>query len=157
MFQRNRLLGAFMEMRMFSNLKSVGAYIFQGSSLSKTELPDSITVLGNDAFRECSLTSIILKEGLLTMSRSFYSCGRLQNITIPSTVTALGSEPFYRCSALMYIKVLPATPPTISGNWLGYSNLAQVYVPDSSLAAYKAASGWSTYASRIHSMSEFAD
>lgn len=155
-FNNNGLISTFEELSEFTAVTSIEANAFKGSSLVEIEVPGRITALGSDAFRECSnLKKVILNEGILTMSRSFYLCASLLNITIPSTMTSLGSEPFYRCPALRYIKVLPTTPPTISGSWLRYSDIAKVYVPDSSLAAYKAASGWSTYASRIKPMSEF--
>ena len=50
---------------------------------------------------------------------------------------------------------LPTTPPTISGSWFRYNTGGKVYVPDNSVETYKAASGWSTYASKIYPMSEY--
>ena len=70
-------------------------------------------------------------------------------------MTALGREPFYNCAELATIIALPTSPPTVSGTWLRYNTIAKIYVPDNSVSAYKAASGWSTYASRIHGMSEY--
>ena len=51
--------------------------------------------------------------------------------------------------------MLPMVPPTIGGQWIRYNTIGKVYVPDDSLEAYKAASGWSYYEERIHPMSEY--
>ena len=158
MFQYNQVISKFSELVNFVQLASIGQNCFLSCSLVEFELPLSVRSLGTDAFRNCSqLKTAILNEGLLTMSRSFYLCGRLLNITIPSTVTGLGNEAFYNCPALIYIKALPTTPPSVSGSWLRYNSTVKIYVPDNSLTAYKEASGWSTYASRILPLSEFED
>ena len=63
---------------------------------------------------------------------------------------------------LRYIKVLATTPPTLPTDGNGISNKTnlKVYVSDSAndavLNAYKAASGWNMFASKIYNMSQFA-
>lgn len=144
-----------MECVNFTGMTSISNQAFTRSSLVEIEVPSTVTSIGTDGFRECSkLTNVILNEGLLTMYRSFYQCAKLTSITLPSTVTALGPEVFYNSPALASVIALPETPPTVSGQWLRYNSIAKIYVPDNSVSAYKAASGWSTYASRIHGMSE---
>ena len=154
----NKVIGNFMEFEHFTKVVSLVRYAFQSSTLTGIKFPQTITSVGTDAFRGCGrLTKIYLNEGLLDLSRPFYECGNLPNITIPSTVTALGNDTFYRCTALASIIMLPTTPPTISGSWFRYNTGGKVYVPDNSVETYKAASGWSTYASKIYPMSEYTD
>ena len=139
-----------------STLGTVFGYNDLITSFTELSIFEGVTSLATDAFRDCSyLVAITLREGLLTMARSFYSCSHLPIITIPSTMTALGNDPFYNCIRLATIIALPTSPPTVSGTWLRYNSIAKIYVPDNSVSAYKAASGWSTYASRIHGMSEY--
>lgn len=48
------------------------------------------------------------------------------------------------------------TPPTLSGAFDACTALTNIYVPDASVTAYKEATNWSTYASRIKGISALA-
>lgn len=88
----------------------------------------------------------------------FEGCSLLKRIVLPETLQAIGCRTFYGCTALIYIKCLAVTPPTIQSSlWLDSTNSTfKIYVPDASVDAYKAANYWSTYASRIFSLTQFA-
>lgn len=158
MFGHNSVIGEFMEFELFTNVTSLINSAFFGSSLTGIKFPTTIVSAGTDVFRSCgNLIQAILNEGLVTMSRPFYQCGKLSSLTIPSTVTSLGSEAFYYCSSLATLVSLPAAPPSVSNQWLRYNNIAKIYVPDESLEAYMSDSNWGgRYASRIHPMSELS-
>lgn len=87
-----------------------------------------------------------------------YSIGnfyRLMKFTIPSGVTSIGSNAFYYCKNLKYIELKPTTPPTLSSSTaFDRTNNCPIYVPDESVDTYKAASQWSSLASRIYGISE---
>jgi len=57
-------------------------------------------------------------------------------------------------SVLEWIVMDKPTPPAFSGAFMGITSNFIIYVPDASLAAYKAASGWSGYAGQIKPISE---
>lgn len=84
---------------------------------------------------------------------AFYYCSALTSITIPSSVTSIGQSTFYGCSSLASVTVEATTPPT-AGASLFYNTHADlvIYVPAGSVDTYKAASGWSDYASRIQAI-----
>ncbi|MFZ2756302.1 MAG: hypothetical protein WAY93_05495, partial [Atopobiaceae bacterium] len=63
---------------------------------------------------------------------------------------------FNGCTSLQYVVCNATTPPTITSNTFTSSNNCKIYVPDDSVASYKAATNWSTYASRIFSLTQFA-
>jgi len=44
------------------------------------------------------------------------------------------------------------TPPTLGSNAFNYTNNCPIYVPSQSVAAYKTAANWSTYASKIRAI-----
>ena len=147
------------------------------SSLTSVTIPNSVTSIGNNVFRDCSgLTSIIIPNSVTTISMgAFFYCSSLTNITIPNSVTtigegafqntgftsitipnsvtSIGQYAFYNCNSLTSITVEATTPPTLGGNaFIFNASGRKIYVPSASVAAYKAASGWSDYAADIQAI-----
>lgn len=80
----------------------------------------------------------------------FYRDETLAELTIPEDVSEIGYRAFYGCSSIKSIYCKAATPPV--GNELMFENNAperKIYVPASSLEAYKSAAHWNRYASDI--------
>ncbi|MCQ2320361.1 MAG: leucine-rich repeat protein [Bacteroidales bacterium] len=65
-------------------------------------LPNTITVIGSDAFHNCqNLMEINLPSSIDSInSYAFYGCKKLTSITIPSSVRFLGMEIFNSCDRL---------------------------------------------------------
>ena len=101
-------------------------------------------------FQWCSnLVEVTLAPQMLLQNLAFDGCSKLKAILIPSAVTTIGEYCFRGCSSLKTITSQPTTPPTLSiGAFVGVSP-DMVYVPSASVAAYKSASGWSSWASKI--------
>ena len=77
----------------------------------------------------------------------------LTSVIIGSGVTNIEQYAFENCSGLTSITCLATTPPTlVSYNAFSNTNNCNIYVPSASVNAYKSASGWSTYASRIQAI-----
>ena len=56
----------------------------------------------------------------------------------------------------LYLKIEAVTPPTLGGKLTGGDGyVKEIYVPDESVDAYKAATNWSAYSSVIKPLSEF--
>ena len=127
------------------------------SRLTYVTLPSTITNLGNATFRYCyALESITLPSGMTKIGEMLFEGCPLTTITIPSGVTAINTFAFNGCSQFTEMIFLGTTPPSLSGTRpLGATNLTfPFYVPDEAVNAYKAASGWSNYASRVKGISE---
>ncbi len=123
------------------------------SSLSAVTLPSGITRVRNDVFNNCrSLTSIALPETVERIGEAAFYASGLQEIDIPSGVTRIDKSAFKNCSALTSVTINAITPPTLRANAFDNTNNCPIYVPCESVDDYKAASGWSTYASRITSL-----
>lgn len=73
------------------------------------------------------------------------------DILIPSQITAIYYLPYH----IVNMVVLVEDPTTIWFNISGFDGNS-VYVPDASVNAYKAASGWSDFAEKIHPISEYS-
>lgn len=80
----------------------------------------------------------------------FYKCSELGSLTVPSTVTSIGNNAFQDCSKLYELIMKPTTPPTLGSDALkNTSTSLKIYVPSGTLSAYKTATGWSWYASKM--------
>ena len=72
------------------------------SCLNKSEnvnIPDSVSFIGNNAFKGCdSLQSIVIPDSVTSIGNgAFDYCRSLQSIVIPASVTSIGNNPFVLC------------------------------------------------------------
>lgn len=65
-------------------------------------IPDTITVIGNGAFENCSgITEVTIPSGVkLIEAKAFSGCTFLRTVSIPNTVTVIGPECFKNCTSL---------------------------------------------------------
>jgi len=76
-------------------------------------------------------------------------------LTLPDTLQRIGGYAFYGCKSLTEIISEKTTPPTLGADvFTQCTALTGIYVPDASVSAYQAASGWSKYASIIKPISQ---
>ena len=114
---------------------------------------DCVTVIGSLAFMNAKMSSVTISNTVTTIrNAAFYECTELSSITIPNSVTLISGGAFYNCSSLTGITVEATTPATLGSNAFDNTNDCPIYVPAESVNAYKSASGWSYYASRIQAM-----
>ena len=135
------------------SVTEIGDYAFYYcSSLTSITIPDSVTEIGSYAFKSCSsLTSITIPDSVTSIGEwAFSYCNSLTSITIPDSVTSIGGRAFYECSSLKEVYCKPTTPPSGGSSMFDFNASGRkIYVPRASVDAYKAASGWSSYAADI--------
>lgn len=134
---------------------------FQKSLVERILSLGKITTIpnGNTNYGFCGscrlLTYVNLPDTLTSIGVSaFNSCSSLLEITLPDTLTSIGSYAFYGCTSLQYIRIEATTPPTLASTNAIPSTIGAIYVPDESVAAYQAATNWSSFASKIKGISE---
>ena len=123
-----------------------------GCGATEYTIPDSVTRIGDSAFRYCSsLTSVNIPDSVTTIEWSaFYNCTSLTSVIIPDSVTTIGYGAFSYCSSLTSVYCKATTPP--AGGFSMFSDNAsgrKIYVPMESVEAYKSAGWWSDYADAI--------
>ena len=136
----------------------IGTSAFQGCDiLSSIAIPDGVTKINSNAFQSCYiLSSITIPESVTSIVDSAFSyCYTLSSIAIPNGVTSISSNTFKNCYGMAQYHIMSTTPPTLA-NINAFSNIPAdciIYVPYSEdhsiLAAYQAATNWSTYASHM--------
>lgn len=141
---------------MPDSVTSIGDYAFSGcTQLSMINLPNYLTSLGVGAFGNSLNFSTINIPRTLTYipTQCFYNCDGLSDIVLPSSITSIGTEAFRECSGLYNLTLHSTTPPTLGTNALYNTNSnMRIFVPSASVNAYKTASGWSNYASKIQAI-----
>jgi hypothetical protein len=130
-----------------STLQSLGHNVFNRSGIRRVVNLGSISQVDNYGTTDWG------GEGM------FYRCANLELAIIPATVTSIAACAFYSCASLTTFVCKASVPPTLGNtNALAGTPIASgtgsIYVPEASVGAYKGASNWSTYASRIFSISQ---
>lgn len=137
-----------------STITSILRYAFINGPFTSLTIPNSVTTIGIQSFYYCNnLSSINFGSGLTTIGNySFRYCTSLTSLVIPENITNIGMYAFDNCTGLTSITFESTTPPTINNTSLYNTNNCPIYVPAESVDTYKAASNWSTYASRIQAI-----
>ena len=71
------------------DVTNVGTYAFYSASITKVEMPNSVTIIGNNAFNTCSgLTSITIPNSVTSIGQygAFYNCTNLSTIRFEGTL-----------------------------------------------------------------------
>lgn len=120
-----------------------------------TVIPNTITIIGDEAFKNVqAFQNLIIHEGVTNIgSHAFRYNKIMETLDLPSTLTTIGTQAFSNCSNLESITIRAIVPPTIGAHSSIFSGSScNIYVPSESVDAYKTATNWTTYASRIQAI-----
>ena len=99
-----------------------------------------------------TLESIIFPDSVTEIGiSSFSGCLGLKSVVIGKGIKYIDENAFNNCSALVEIYCKATTPPSLDNVAAlgGAYGKQKIYVPTASVDAYKKASNWSSYASKI--------
>ncbi|AKB51994.1 Chitin binding protein [Methanosarcina barkeri str. Wiesmoor] len=96
-------------------------------------IPDSVTTIGDSAFRDCSgLTIVPIGNNVTSIgSSAFYGCTYLTSVPIGNNVTSIGSSAFYGCTSLTSVTIGNNVTSISSSAFRQCSALTTVTIPDS--------------------------
>jgi hypothetical protein len=153
-----------------TNITGLGKNLFYSCSKLKTVyIPPTVAGVLEGVFNGCtSLTSLDLSQTKVTelALSPFNGCSSLETLALPATLTQIGVDnqvevyrPLWGCVKLSTLVLYAAIPPTLA-QYSGADALSDtaenlvIYVPHTSVYAYKTDSSWSAYADRIKSLNE---
>ena len=132
---------------------SLGDFAFQGWPNATTlVLPTSLQAIGSSTFNYwTSLLSVSIPKNVTSIgSYAFYNLGACTNLEIFSTSLQISEYAFANCSNLRNIKMHATIPPLLGVDvFQSLPSNCSIKVPQSSVAAYKAAAGWKTHSAKI--------
>lgn len=143
----------------------IGADAFTDCKVENIIIPNSVTHIRNGFLVNDGTKSITFEQDgvsplVLEGTTGGYKPGvfRLipsQKIVFPERLSELKNNAL-GCTAAMTYVFTSTTPPSVTGNGQITTDItnSKIYVPDSALADYKAATGFSEFASSIYPVSE---
>lgn len=160
-----------------NNITTIDANAFDSSMCENVIIPETVTLIGNSAFSSANIGTMILpgsvtrisafafsnvigvndvapviklNEGLAVIDLSAFNGAEIAGeIEIPSTVTEI-AEYCFAYTGITTVICKPTTPPALGSNAFSSDTVGfTIKVPAASVAAYKAATNWSSYADYI--------
>lgn len=139
-----------------NSITRITSSCFQNCGLTNISFPSSVTVIESSSFQNCKFVNLTIPDTVTTLGNTaFQGCNQLKSVVIGTGVTNMANAVFYNCTALESVVIKATNPPTQT-NAFNNTNDCPIYVPAASVDTYKAASGWSTYASRIFAIEQIA-
>lgn len=140
--------------KMGNSVTTIGRTAFQYCyALNDLTIGDNVVSIGEAAFDDCtSLTKLVIPNTMTTINPAFSRLG-ITELRIPASVSKIEGGAFYGCSGIRTIYSFNPVPPVCDNPFILVTNVTAVYVPASSVSAYKNAPVWSDcYYSQIRAI-----
>ena len=104
------------------------------NSLTQIELPSGVTSLGKMAFWHCqNLLEVTMPSVLHIGDQAFEGCGALQQIHLGQALKSIGNEVFCRCESLEEVEI-PASLESIGQESFAKTGLRNILIADGALS-----------------------
>lgn len=142
-------------------VETMGLSVFDSCTrlvINELRMPNLKGTLRANVFTATTMTRVEDLGAITHIAETGYNKGvfpkTLQFLRLPSTLTDISNFAFQINTNLQTVICEAVAPPTAAQGIFNGSN-CPIYVPDESVEAYKAATTWSGYASRIKPLSEY--
>ena len=98
-------------------------------------------------------TKLVLPPQMTGISTSCFNRSTVNFLEVGASFSSIGMDCFRYANGVGIFVLHNPTPPTCGSNAINY--VSSIYVPDEAVDTYKAASRWSSHASKIHPISEY--
>ncbi|MFR4682689.1 MAG: leucine-rich repeat protein [Anaerobutyricum hallii] len=115
------------------NVNQIGEYVFAKTGIKEINIPDTVTIIRDHTFKNCTALKTINWSKSITdiQSYAFENCDALTKLAIPNTVTNIGEGAFYECGGLSDIAVPNSVKSLGSRAFENCDALAKVSISDS--------------------------
>ena len=115
------------------NVNQIGEYVFAKTGIKEINIPDTVTIIRDHTFKNCTALKTINWSKSITdiQSYAFENCDALTKLDIPNTVTNIGEGAFYECGGLSDIAVPNSVKTLGSRAFENCDDLAKVSISDS--------------------------
>ena len=116
-----------------SNPLSYAHHLYLGEEeITDLVIPNSVTSIGNYAFRACSgLTSVTIPNSVTSIGGYAFSwCSGLTSVTIGNSVTSIGNSAFENCSSLTSVTIGNSVTSIGENAFLDCTGLTSVHISD---------------------------
>ena len=98
-------------------------------------------------------TKLVLPSHMTSIAAYCFNRSTISFLEVGASFSSIGQECFRYANGIGTFILHNPTPPTCGNNSL--NQVSAIYVPDEAVDTYKAASKWSSHASKIHPLSEY--
>ena len=99
---------------------------FAYKNITSVVIPNSVTTIGDRAFRNNNLTSVVIPDSVTTIGYYAFAENNLTNVVIPNSVTTIVGYAF--AGNNLTSVVIPDSVTTIGNYAFSYNNLSSVYI-----------------------------
>ncbi|WP_109437285.1 leucine-rich repeat protein [Aquimarina sp. AU119] len=137
-----------------SNVTSIGEDAFYNNQLTSIVIPESVTSLGQRAFGTNQLTEVNIPNSITNISKWAFASNQLTEVTIPASVENIGDQAFHGNVDLDLVTLEASDPPTLHEKAFTSFGISDVrgqiilVVPKGAIGAYEEpANGWTGFRS----------
>jgi beta-lactam-binding protein with PASTA domain len=110
----------------------IGSGVFSYKEASSIVIPDSVTVIGNGAFMNCSnLKDITIPNSVTKIDGNAFSKTGLTSVVIPNSVIEIGNGAFSGCNNLTSVTLGNGITMINDNTFNGCTNLTSITIPNS--------------------------
>lgn len=116
-----------------SRLENIGERAFRGANLTAIELPETLRIIGQEAFTDVPLTSLSFGENpqLETINEAAFQGTSISSLYLPSSTSGIGATAFSGNARLSNLRFGNGSTPLIIGDdaFAGTPSLVDVVLP----------------------------